>query len=175
VSGFGPFARGGKSYSFDHLRPLTLHVAPDNKPETRSLVIRVNYSCHCFTEKHDPSRPELTYAHAGETRSFDEARYSLSLNLPGIISAISDRKVLFTRDTNYLIVETLDHSGAPVRYAIFFDLKKARDSQNDLIMTVESAYIKTALPKHLDKIRFRILAGKVAGGRKVRSPAHFQK
>ena len=69
--------------------------------------------------------------------------------------------MFFTDD--YLIVETVDQSGASVPYAIFFDLKKARDGHNDLIMTVESAYMKTALPKHLDKIRFRILAGKIAG------------
>jgi hypothetical protein len=170
VSGFAPFAKGGISYSFDHLKPLTLRVAPDNKPQTKVLSIRVNFSCHCFTEKHDASTPELTYAHAGETRSFDEERYLLSLNLSAIIEAISERKVFFTKDTNYLIVEALDHSGVNVRYAIFFDLKKARDTKNDLIMTVESAYIKTALPKHLEKIRFRILVGKVAAGQKVRSP-----
>lgn len=175
MSGFGPFTLGGKSYSFDHLKPLTLCIAPDNKPETKSLAMRVNFSCHCFTEMHDASRAELTYIHGGETRSFDEERYLLSLNLPPIVEAISERKVFFTRDTNYLIVEALDYSGARVPYAIFFDLKKARDGQNDLIMTVVSAYIKVALPKHLDKIRFRILAGKVAAGHKVRSPAHFQK
>ena len=115
------------------------------------------------------------YAHAGERRSFDAERYSLSFCLPAIVGAISDRKVFFTRETNYLIAEVLDHHGARVRYAIFFDLKQARDRANDLIMIVESAYIKTPLPKHLDNIQFRILAGKIAGGHKVRSPAHFQK
>jgi hypothetical protein len=175
VSGFVPFTLAGKGYSFDHLKPIVLRVSPDNKADTKTLVIRVNFSCHCFTEKHDPSRPELAYYHAGETRSFDEDRYSLSLNLHAIIAAISDRKVFFTRDTNYLFVEALDHRGHNVRYAIFFDLKKARDQDNDLIMTVESAYVKEALPVHLDKIRFRILVGKVAAGHKVRSPEHFQK
>lgn len=175
MSGFDPFTLGGKSYDFDHLKPLTLRVSPDDKPGTKVLAILVNFSCHCFTEGYDPSRPELTYIHAGETRSFDKLRYALSLNLHSIIRVIPDKKVLFTRETNYLIAETIDHSGQNVKYTIFFDLKKARDRWNDLVMTVESAYIKEALPKHLDKIRFKILAGKVAGGHKVLSPQHFQK
>ena len=136
--------------------------------------ILINFSCHCFTKKWEGD-PALEYRHGNEVRSFDEERFALSHNLPIMIQAIADKKVFFTRETNYLNVEFADHDGRRVAYTMFFDLKRARDSVHDLVMTVESAYIKLALPKHLDKIRFRILAGKIAKGQKVRSPYHFQK
>ena len=153
---------------------MTLNVAPDDKPETIPVSVLVNFSCHCFTEKFDCD-PAFEYRHGREVRSFDEQRYALSLNLPSIIQAIIDKKVFFTRETNYLSVELVDHDGMQIRYTVFFDLKRARDADHDLVMTVESAYIKEALPRHLDKIRFRILVGKIARGQKVRSPYHFQK
>ncbi len=99
----------------------------------------------------------------------------MSHNLPVMIQAIADKKVFFTREANFLTVEVVGQGRGQVAYTMFFDLKRARDSVHDLVMTAESAYIKLALPKHLDKIRFRILAGKIAKGQKVRSPYHFQK
>ena len=171
---FKPIKIAGKVYGFDHLKPVTLAVQPDAKLETKALRILVNFSCHCFTGKFD-GNPAFEYRHGNEVRCFDEERFSLSFNLSAMVQAIADKKVYFTRETNYLTVEVVDHDGKRLRYTMFFDLKRARDAGHDLVMTVESAYIKDAFPKHLDKIRFRILAGKIARGQRVRSPYHFQK
>jgi hypothetical protein len=150
-----------------------MDIAPDSNPRTKRLSILVNFSCHCFTERFG-GLEATAYRYRGELRSFDEPRYALSFKLPGIIRAIADKKVLFSRETNYLIVELTNQDEMPVRYAVFFDLKKASDARHDLVMTIESAYVKDALPKHLDKIRFRILAGKIARGEKIRSPHRYQ-
>ena len=167
---FKPVSIAGRNYSFDHLKALTLNVADGE----RLLRILINFSCHCFTEKFDGDMASA-YRHGGELRRLSAERSALSRHLPGMIQAIADKKVFFTRETNYLTVELVDHDGASVRYTMFFDLKRAHDAAHDLVMTVESAYIKVALPRHLDKIRFSILARKVARGEKVRSPYHFQK
>jgi hypothetical protein len=171
---FNPFTFGDKTFQLDHLESFTLLIAPDANPKTRVLSILVNFTSHCFTESYG-ELGAMAYRHKGELRSFSEERHGLSLQLPKIIKGIAERKVLFSRETNYLIAEAVDLSGKAVQYCVFFDIKTARDTEHDLVMTIESAYVKNALPKHLDKIRFRILVGKVARGEKVRSPHHFQK
>lgn len=171
---FSPYKFDGNVFRLDHLQPFTLVVAPDKAVQTKALSILVNFSCHCFTEGYDGIAAHA-YTHRGELRSFSHSRYALSFKLPDIIRSVSERKVLFSRETNYLIIEVIDQAGKAAHYTVFFDLKKASDDKHDLVMTIESAYIKEVLPKHLDKIRFRILAGKVARGLKVRSPHHYQK
>ena len=121
----------------------------------------MNFSCHCFSEAHDPAihTPDLIYRHEGDVRAFQRSRFDLSLRLPDIIRQVPNRKVFFSRETNYLTVETVDQHGKKVTYTVFFDLKRARLEGHDLVMTVESAYVKEELPKHLDKISFKISGG----------------
>ena len=170
---FPPYTIGDRKFILDHLGSFSMEVLPD-KEGAKSIKILVNFHCHCFTEAYDGIDAHA-YHHQGEIRSFSEERHALSHELPNFIRGIAERKVMFTRETNYLIVEVVDQDGVKVRYSIFFDLKRARDDHHDLVLTVESAYVKESLPKHLDKIRFRILAAKVAQGQKVRSPNLHQK
>lgn len=167
----------GKTYTFEHLAPLTLSVPVKSGQTVRIVSVVVHFSCHCFTEAHDPGlhTPDLIYRHRGEVRAFQVDRYELSKKLPAIIESLPTRKVFFTKETNYLVVESIDQDGRRVSYTVFFDLKRARGIGYDLAMTVESAYVKDVLPKHLDKISFRILAAKTLAGQKVRSPQVFQK
>ena len=100
----------GETFTFDHLESTDLTVTVKSGKTTRDIVIVVNFGCHCFTEKHDPAihTPDLIYRHDGEIRTFDYARYALSKALPDIIRRIPGRKVFFSRETNYLTIETVD-------------------------------------------------------------------
>jgi hypothetical protein len=90
-------------------------------------------------------------------------RHGLSIGLPEIVCALSDKKVFQTAEQrNYVYavaIETPNHT-----YEVFFMLQRAeRTPELDLRLTVESAYpvvSPTPLPKRPRAIRFTILAYK---------------
>ena len=160
----------GQIYRFEHLAAFTMPLALDAQSKI-VLPMHVSFSAHCFTEVFDTLRhqPEHRYTYASELRAFDEQRHALSLQLPALVQAIAARKVNFTRENNYLLVEQQNLAGQLDNYAVFFDLVKDKTGKG-LRMYVQSAYVKAALPKSLDAIRFRILAAALWEGRRVHSP-----
>ena len=164
---FNSFVHNGQTFDFAHLNSFSLSVP--HRETTYSVL--VNFSCHCFTEKFDETSDMPPYTHRNEVRTFNIKRYGLSKSLRSIIEEHANKKVFFTRNSNYLIVSTDNEE----KYAIFFDLKRERTGAHHVVLTVASAYLKDALPKHLDKINFRILIAKIATGQQVRSPYHHQR
>ena len=165
----------GVVYRFAHLANFEFSLALDAQASV-SIALQVQFSAHCFSERFDAAlhQPEHRYSYAGELRAFDLERYQLSLQLPDLIRSLGQRKVNFTRENNYLLVEHVDMQNVRQQYVVFFDLKRAKAGRA-LQLFVQTAYVKTALPRSLDTIRFRILAAAIWEGRSVHSPQTRQK
>ena len=109
-------------------------------------------------------------------RAFDQRRYDLSKNLPGIIRALPTIKVHQTPEQrNYLYFCALTEL-EDEEYLVFFSMKRAHKGQDHhLELFVESAYpARTGAPptrKRPNAIRFAILALKVYKGEPVRFAA----
>jgi hypothetical protein len=175
ISSFPAKRFRGEVYRLGHLASFEFSLALDAQASV-SVALQVQFSAHCFTERFDAAvhQTEHRYTHLGELRAFNLERYQLSLLLPDLIRSMGQRKVNFTKESNYLLVERVDLQGVRQQYVVFFDLKKAKGGRA-LRMFVQSAYVKAALPQSLDTIRFRILAAAIWEGRAVHSPQTKQK
>jgi hypothetical protein len=169
----------GATYGFDHLVPMKIDVGVGSGADARTLSVLINFSCHCFTDKLDPGvhTPDYHYIHEGDQRAFSHSRYTHSLGLPDILKAIERRRVYFTRQSNYVLVETVDENGVKVPYTVFFDVKKGSKGGADVVMTVVSAYVKPDMTTSAPTIRFATLVGKTFRGEKptATSPQQIKK
>jgi hypothetical protein len=169
---FPPFVINGTPLDLDHLEPLFLDCpTPEQSFE---LHINVRFSVHCFTvgAGGDPVDPTLLIMDYKTPRLFDQRRYDLSKNLPGIIRALPMVKVHQTPENrNYVYYSTLTEL-AGMEYRTFFSLNKARNRKHHLELFVESAYPSpTGTMPMRRRIRFSLLALKVYEGRPVRFAA----
>lgn len=117
-----------KTYNLAHLHPFSFTA----KINGGDVDVSVAFSDHCFTDQ----KGEGQVLPSG--RYFCEARYTASLNLPGMLSnnLINGHVVPhFSKTSNevYYYSEVND-------YAIFFDLKKDPHNPKALNLFVISAY-----------------------------------
>jgi hypothetical protein len=171
-AGLQKFESDGLVYDLNHLSPFTIAVTPkaDGAP---TFTVLVTFGHHCFTREWREGADDLSlrYAVDRDVRCFCPERYSLSLDLPAIVTAAATGKVYFSQDRNYLIVEAVD--GMRGAYAIFFKLEKAkRIHKVDAVMFVVSAYEKRNLPtkSRLPSISFATLIAKTVRGERIIVP-----
>lgn len=123
----------------------------------------------------NPIDPNLLIMDYKTPRLFDQRRYDLSKNLPGIIRALPMVKVHQTSETrNYVYYSSLTEL-AGMEYRTFFSLNKAREGNYHLELFVESAYPSPtgtmSMRRRPRAIRFSMLALKVYEGKPVRFAA----
>jgi len=112
----------GACYSLIHLQDVEYHfrIPSSGKYPELEIILIVRFSSHCVSW--GPRRGEkIDFGIHGEDRRiidengvhrcFDEARYLLSLHLPGIFKTFVERDCLFTGRRNWLVVEVLDSDG----------------------------------------------------------------
>jgi hypothetical protein len=140
------FRYGQNTYDLTHLHPrqvIYLQQAKEDKPERRYKV-DVTFTLHCFTRGlKSGEQPDnaLLYSDPRETRVFDFRRYSLSLQLPGIIDTLLEQKCFHTGQSNFFTVKLIDENGTPVEYEVFFKAYKP-EKKRPLTLIVESAYVR---------------------------------
>lgn len=168
MSAFKSIKIRGTTYGFDHLLPLTIEVAADKDDPSRKLTVLINFSCHCFTDALDKAThtPDYHYIHEGDERAFSLARYQHSLSLPDILKAIENKRVYFTHEKSFVLVETIDEAGAKVPYTVFLDVKKGNKRGIDVVVSIVSAYAKPDMTSWASPIRFKTLVWKIHRGEK---------
>jgi hypothetical protein len=137
---------GSGRYSLAHLHPFIQAIqlqAKGNLP-ARSLQLHVSFNLHTFTRACAPHDVDL-YRDNRETRTFCALRYARSVDLPGIVQTLQQRRCEFARDksgmVNYVTIETT----VGERYAAFFDLRRLQKvGPEALHLTVKSAYVLDA-------------------------------
>lgn len=165
--------RIGMVYSLDHLHPFRLDYYL-GATLTRNAVhadIYVGFGLHCFTRKVRDARPPVEpYADTREVRDFCLERYEHSLRLPQIIRTLEERQCGFGKNDNYL---TVDDSDSPVRYAVFFNMKRwPKRGPGALLLVIQSAYPLELTKPHpsLGRIRFNVLVGHALRGTRPKVP-----
>ncbi|EHZ2651920.1 hypothetical protein [Vibrio vulnificus] len=154
-----PFRIDNQDYSLTHLEPFSwLYVIPaqNGKPEQR-YVIRVTFSCHCFTsgrEQHHPTH--LHYEEDGDLRTFCVVRHEHSKQLKAHIQALHVGKVFINRHKgshqNYMRVPV-----GTQNYEIYFKLTRSKLDGVDLNLYVQSAFLRThGAAGKMGKIKFMV-------------------
>jgi hypothetical protein len=159
----------GRHRDLVHLEPVVL-VCPLAE---RELRVNVRYSMHCFTIKFDAAQhsqqSKLLDAHQ-QPRCFDEDRYALSRQLPGMVQSLPTSKVrqsYMHGQRNF--VHFVSHQIGV--YQMFFSLRRANSAGHELDMFIESAYVADAPSAGRGTMRFHVLADKVRSGKPFRFPA----
>jgi len=134
----------------------------------RTIAIEVRFSSHCFTEKAGPDdAPDLLYIHAQERRRFDLIRYELSKRLPDLIRQLPGKSVYRSQTSNFFFLRATKGTEYPGPYVVFFNMRKARQADIDLLMRIESAYAKPNMTTRASAVRFERLALSCATGRQI--------
>jgi len=121
----------GRVYSMEHLRPFSQGLEVDD----RLVTIHFTFGFHCFTD--DKGNGPLQF-YKGERRYFCSMRYECSTQLSSWIDKrLLDCQVRLITDKSrgrrYFCMDLHD-------YAIFFDIRKPQDTENELKLHVISAY-----------------------------------
>jgi hypothetical protein len=155
----------GLTYDLDHLDPFDFPL--DTGVATR--IVGVRFSCHCFTEKlaaHHTA--DLHYFHGAETRAFDLDRHELSKLLPNEIRNLGNRSVYLSKqEDNYFVWRQNPTAGFTGPYLIFFNVIPAKRQRIDLLMNVESAYMKPQMAVTASPVKFTTLVEFTCNGRPV--------
>lgn len=142
---FDPLIIGGTTYDFPHLEPSTL-IIPSERVK-RDLRVRVRYTTHCFSVSHDPllhlGGEYIFKDDGGRDRAFCPDRYALSQLLPGIMKGLEERPDVKVTQTaarrNFVYTVKIERPDGP--YFVFFEMRQVSSNQQDLMLTVESAYV----------------------------------
>jgi len=162
---FRPKTIQGVTYTLDHLEGFTFTL--DTEGGKRRAVI-VGFSCHCFTEDiRQEHTPDYYYVHGGEKRAFDLTRHALSKRLPEIIRALYGRTVYMSKEANYFLLRTIEATELAGPYLVFFNVRRAKQKGVDVLMNVESAYLKPGMTDRASAIRFSTLIERTATGKPV--------
>ncbi len=154
-----------------HLCPYVLNF---QMPRGDVIGLKVQFSCHCWTEGYDPAlhTPKHQLIMDGNrARVFSRARYESSLNLRELLGALSSCTMYWTAsDRNYGVYNaTLIIDG--LAYTAFFTLAKERGrfdgNRYHLVMGVESAYFAPQPSKGL-KVRAAAAIDAALNNRKFR-------
>lgn len=170
------FQLGDELYSLSHLHPFTFKVvvpASEKMPE-RSYDLNVIFSLHCFTRscrEDEELPPDLAYSDNRETRIFDIDRYQLSMELPGIVRGLAERKCYHDKHGNFYVFEIRDGDGSIKYYSVFFSVTKS-GKKSGLNLFISTAHLRPEPPyaKAKKPIRFRIILHNVAVGKPIARP-----
>lgn len=120
----------GRAFSMAHLQPfdLVFDIAGAN------VTVQVDFGFHCFTD--DTGSGKLIF-HKGERRYFSESRHYYSSQLPEFFRKRFFQSAVIPYYTGsnrrYYHLDLYD-------YAIFFEIRKPKDTENLLRVHVVSAY-----------------------------------
>lgn len=154
----------GVTYNLDHLEPFTFTLDTEAGPR----VVAVAFSCHCFTEKLTAAHtPDFRYVHGHETRAFALDRHELSKLLPQIISTLGSRSVYLSMEANYFVLRSNPAKGFVGPYLIFFNVTKSTAKGVNVLMNVESAYMKPGMTDRAAPVKFSTLIEKTSAGQPV--------
>jgi len=144
----------GVDYTMHHLEDFILEVA--------SYKVKIVFSCHCFTEKLlKKHSPDYLYEHNGEKRAFSHERYTLSLQLKAIIGGLDNISVYHTQTGSFFSTKSLLNQN----YVVFFRTYKADNKKFDVIIRVESAYLKPNMNMWAAPVKFRTMIEYTAKGK----------
>jgi hypothetical protein len=161
---FRPKTIQGVTYTLGHLEPFSFEIATG----ANTRIVAVRFGCHCFTEKLTARHtPDFRYRHGGETRAFDLDRHTLSLVLPEMLATLGSRSVYRSQLTNYFILRQNPVTGFSGPYLVFFNVAKARSEASDVLMNIESAYMKPNMADRAAPVKFTTLIEKTAAGQPV--------
>uniref|UniRef100_UPI003BA948E0 hypothetical protein n=1 Tax=Stappia sp. TaxID=1870903 RepID=UPI003BA948E0 len=130
--------------SVTHLVP---HVIRLELPRGDTIGIKIVYSSHCWSRRHDPTSDPgdvMLIMDGNAPRVFDIGRFANSRHLPDFLSGLASHHLYWTpSDRNYgLYNATTIVEGRA--YTAFFTLRKDRGkidgARHSLVMRVESAY-----------------------------------
>lgn len=168
------FTFNSQVYDLSHLNAHLVEYLDDNdKNKPISYKFIVTYSSHCFTKESDELSSEesqlLMYKAPNESRPFNFERYSLSKQLPSIISSLSEKtaRVCHGGYGSYTIIKVLDQNGQEVDYFVVF--RVFRESKT-LRLHVTSAYPKYESMGKIRKVSFFLIAKKLLNNQKLPSP-----
>lgn len=145
----------GVVYDLGHLDPMQFEI----EVEGAAYKIHVIFGCHCFTKELNPQlhKQDSYYEHGGELRALCTERYALSKNLPAIIKGLGSRTIYHGSLGNYFLF-TLDADTAyPGPYLVFFDVARAKKKDYDVVMNVQSAYLKPGMADWASPVKFSTL------------------
>lgn len=156
-------------WEFDHLEAFALRVALEIAPgKPIDIDVVVLFSNHCFTRSMatgEVSEISRIVMDGSEIRVLDKERYDLSRKyLPRLILELPTRHIFVADPTrpNFVTFElpTIKPGSDPVRYAVFFEVKKDSVRRRRMLLRVQSAYILDKPSKRLlkaDKMRFQVV------------------
>lgn len=154
----------GVHYTLDHLNPFSFDLLHNEN----KYIVHVRFGCHCFTEKLTSAHtPDFHYTHESEKRAFCIERHSLSKGLPDIIKSLGNHTVYLTNQNNYFTLKQSTQSTPAGPYLVFFNAHKATKKGADVLINVESAYLKPGMADRASPIKFTTLVEKTALGQKV--------
>ena len=155
----------GIIYDLAHLDPFQFDVTYNDKV----FIVRIIFSCHCFTEELDPAihTPDFHYVHETERRAFSIVRYELSKQLPTIITSSGTITVYHSNIGNYFLLRQNAAVAHPGTYVVFFKVSRAtKENEFDVVMNVQSAYLKPNMADWASPIKFSTLLDFTARGQK---------
>lgn len=165
----------GEEHDLSHLDDCywtLVQEATDSKPE-RNYIIKIIFSCHCFTKgREENDNSSLFYQEGSDKRTFCSIRYQQSHSLKSNIHSLQNGYVYIndggkkSRKQNYLKIPT--ETG---NYEIYFTLSKSSDDSADLNLYVQSAFFRThGGARKLGKIRFTVAVFNTMNGKPVKAP-----
>lgn len=157
----------GQTYTFEHLKPMTLRVAIGN-PATY-ITLKVTFGCHCFTEEFVVGThvDHHSYRYKDELRAFEMQRYLCSLQLPDVIQKSLLLGTIYNagESLTYAAHISLEGIAGQQDYSIFFNLERDKSSAHPTVcMFVKSAYLKPLVAKQgAQNWRFKGLLATISG------------
>lgn len=160
---------GAEVWQFDHLDAFAMRVPLEISPQKPiDIDIVVLFSNHCFSRGLNQGEvvdDSLVIMDGSEKRVLDKERYALSRQyLPRLILDLPNRHILVADPTrpNFVTFElpSAELGAEPVRYAVFFEVKKDSVRRKRMLLRVQSAYILDKPSKRLlkaDKMRFQVI------------------
>ena len=166
---FAEVTVGAEIWQFEHLEAFAMRVPLELSPgKPIDIDIVVLFSNHCFTRGLNPGEivdDALIVMDGSEKRVLDRERYALSRQyLPSLILELPSRHIYVADPTrpNFVTFELppVATGAEPVRYAVFFEVKKDSVRRKRLLLRVQSAYVLDKPSKRLlnaDKMRFQVI------------------
>ena len=140
---WSPFQLNGAIYDLSHLDAHTVEYIRQTSPELpeEKYLFYVTYSFHCFAKDYpalsNQDKKLLEYVTEREVRPFCFMRFSLSKQLPHIMSQLDQNLVFHGGHGSYATFKLNDDDGKEVNYFVSF---AAYRYQKKLRLHVKSAY-----------------------------------
>nr|VFJ55285.1 MAG: hypothetical protein BECKFW1821A_GA0114235_10535 [Candidatus Kentron sp. FW]VFJ61581.1 MAG: hypothetical protein BECKFW1821B_GA0114236_106612 [Candidatus Kentron sp. FW] len=164
------FIQDGNRYHLTHLNPFDWHYRVKTGKGRSEWVCKfqVTSSMHCFTREPFPEEEvarNMWYEGPREKRVFCFERYELSLQLPGIIRTLGERKCYSTPRGNFFAIEPVTLNGEKAEYEVYFRIPKATKRtmrHSRLNLHVQSAYARTGGYETSQPKKTRLDLGEIA-------------